>query len=134
MVVVDASVVIAAFCPDEASVRGSSLMLRAMEAGAMAPALFPYEIANVLLVKHRRRVLDASQRQEISALIAVAPIEIVHVPAAHTLGAVGDIANALAISAYDAAYLELARSHRAALATLDDRLAAAARHLSIEVL
>lgn len=134
MVVIDASVVIAAFCPDESSVRASAMMLKAMEDGAIAPAIFPYEIANVLLVKQRRKILTASQRQDISAVIAGAPIEIIAPDSAHVIGEVGALADKLAISAYDAAYIELAKMHHATLATLDLRLASAANKIGLQLL
>jgi predicted nucleic acid-binding protein len=86
-----------------------------------APALMPFEIANVCLNKIRRR---PEQRDSLIAgfsLLAHMGIEIVDVDHAAALA----LAERTNLTAYDASYLWLARALDADLVTLDRRLEAA---------
>ena len=86
-----------------------------------APTLLDYELANVCLTKIRRQ---PGQREALRAAYRLAHrlnIEAVAVDHAATL----DLAEATGLTAYDAAYLWLARSLGGELVTLDRKLAAA---------
>jgi predicted nucleic acid-binding protein len=92
----------------------------------VAPVLLSFEIASVCLKKLRS---SAQQREALLAaftLYARMPIEVVEVDHADTL----QLAEAVGLSSYDAAYLWLAQKLAAELVTLDRRLqaAGAARH------
>jgi predicted nucleic acid-binding protein len=56
--VIDASIVIAALSPDEASDHALDRIAPFMQGGGHAPALWPFEIANVFLFKHRRKSIS----------------------------------------------------------------------------
>jgi predicted nucleic acid-binding protein len=95
---------------------------RLTDARLAAPTLLDYELANVCLTKIRRQ---PSQREALRAALGLAHrlnIEAVAVDYAATL----DLAEATGLTAYDAAYLWLARSLDGELVTLDRKLAAAA--------
>ncbi len=134
MVVVDASVVIGATSPDEGLPNALSLVARAFEAGAIAPALFAYEIENVLLVKERRRAFSPSDRQRTSDVIASLPIDVRGLDPQRVRNRIAPLATRTGLSIYDAAYLDMAIEMGAPLATLDRRLSASARAEGVELL
>ncbi|MDR0847738.1 MAG: type II toxin-antitoxin system VapC family toxin, partial [Propionibacteriaceae bacterium] len=59
-VVVDASVAAAWFLQDEATQFTDSILVRASRDGLVVPALWRFELANVLLVCQRRGRLDSA--------------------------------------------------------------------------
>lgn len=86
-----------------------------------APALLDFELANVCLVKIRRR---PGQRDALRAAFRLLPrlrVETIAVDPAAVL----DLAEATGLTACDASYLWLARALGAELVTLDRRLEAA---------
>jgi predicted nucleic acid-binding protein len=102
---------------------------------AIVPALWHLEMSNGLVVAERRSILtpaDVDQAViDIEQLVAQAvDIDSDVVPARQAL----TTARAFQLSAYDAVYLDLARHKRLPLATLDDKLRAAAARGGIELL
>ena len=67
-------------------------------------------------------------------LLAALPIDVESASLAQALGSITDVARANQLSAYDAAYLDLARRLALPLATLDRHLAAVAVQLGVEVI
>lgn len=87
----------------------------------VAPTLLRYELASVCtakLIRHPQRADEIQQGYRLLGQLAIEYIE----PDWATLPA---LARRWALSAYDAAYLQLALARNAALITLDARLAAA---------
>jgi predicted nucleic acid-binding protein len=103
-----------------------AIALRLEEHKLAAPALLGFEIANVCLKKLRRNPEMREVLLAAFAMYAPMSIETVEVDYADTL----QLAEALGLSSYDAAYLWLARTLAAELVTLDRRLhtAGATRH------
>lgn len=119
MIVGDASIVASWFMPDEQPV-GIAVLA---ESTVLVPTLFWFEFRNLLLVSERRGRISPEQTATILAELAHLPLEIDDQPLEHrVLG----LARRHRLSAYDATYLELAERRGARLATLDQRLAAAA--------
>jgi predicted nucleic acid-binding protein len=104
------------------------------EAGAFAPGLWPLEALNGLLVTERRGRLDASRRQRLAGFLHALPISLDGETASQAWTTTAGLAARFALSAYDAAYLELAQRHHLPLATLDRDLRAAATALGLTVL
>jgi predicted nucleic acid-binding protein len=115
--VIDASAV-AAVLFDEAE---AEPILASISGILIAPRLLPYELARVCTTKLLRRPSDAEAIHARYALFAELDIELSE-PDWATLP---QLAVQCALSAYDAAYLQLALQQRAPLVTLDARLAAA---------
>lgn len=130
--VLDCSVTMAWVFSDEASAATDGLRDALLETRAFAPALWPVETSNALLVATRRGRIAPDEWPRIRAHLAALPIEVDSVSATHTWGVVLDLASEHGISAYDATYLELAVRLRLPLATLDQRLADAARATDVE--
>jgi predicted nucleic acid-binding protein len=104
-------------------------------ARAVVPALWHLEMSNGLVVAQRRSILTAADVDQ-----AVIDLEQFVTQAVDTETSVVSVRQSLAtsrafqLSAYDAAYLDLARSQRLTLATLDDRLRAAATQAGVSLL
>ena len=78
--------------------------------------------------------LDASRRQRLAGFLHALPISLDSETASRARTMTAGLAERFALSAYDAAYLELAQRHRLPLATLDRELRAAASALGLAVL
>jgi len=128
--VVDCSAFLPLCFEDEASEISEAMLERVVKAGAMVPAIWWYEIRNVLVVNERRGRIEASQSEEFLSLLGRLPLSIVM---EEQPGLVLRFARAYSLSAYDAAYLALAREHALPLATLDQRLADAAARAEVAV-
>lgn len=93
------------------------------------PAVWPYEFANALAVLERRKLLTAALADEIvrHAAKLIVRIDAPPAPAATLLA----LARRHGLSAYDAAYLELAQRLGIPLAAKDSPLSAAASRLGL---
>jgi len=104
-------------------------------ARAVVPALWHLEMSNGLVVAQRRSILTAADVDQ-----AVIDLEQFVTQAVDTETSVVSARQSLAtarafqLSTYDAVYLDLARSQRLTLATLDDRLRAAATQAGVSLL
>lgn len=132
--VIDASIVASHALPDESSERADAIVRLIDENGAEAPNFFPIEIANALLLAQRRKRIDQNARLETLATIAALDIRLDQETAPRAWDSISDLAADQKLTAYDAAYLELAQRKRLPLATLDSRLADAARAIGVSLL
>ncbi len=125
MFVLDASVALAWVFDDEASEVADRILDRLEREPAIAPAHWPLEIGNALRTAERRGRLQASELPRLRVMLTALPIEIVPVELSTAIGGVLDTARAHDLTAYDAAYLDLAYVRDLELATVDRRLRAA---------
>jgi predicted nucleic acid-binding protein len=132
--VLDCSVALAWVLPDESGTAADSLMERLLDDVAVVPSIWQLEVANVLLVAQRRGRLTRKQAAEALRRLRDLPIEPDASAADSTLPDVMSLAERLDLTAYDAAYLELSKRLDAPLATLDQRLRAAAGRIKVPVL
>jgi predicted nucleic acid-binding protein len=132
--VLDNSVALTWCFEDERTPATTALLERVGEAGAFAPGFWPLEALNGLLVAARRGRLDSSRRQRLAGFLRALPISLDGETASQAWTTTVELAERFALSAYDAAYLELAQRHRLPLATLDRDLRAAATALGLTVL
>ena len=95
---------------------------------AVVPNLFALEAANVLVKSLKRGLITEASAREFLALLAELNIETDATTHERALHDTLNIAIAHDLSAYDAAYLELALREGLPLATLDDALSAALAH------
>ena len=128
--VLDASVAATWLMPDEADSRAETAFALLPESGAVAPGLWWFEIRNIFLTNERRGRLDGGQASRALALLEALPIALDH---AANGSALLTLAREHKLTAYDAAYLELAQRENIALATLDEALARAARATGVPV-
>jgi predicted nucleic acid-binding protein len=126
MLVIDASICAAWVFPDERTEQVEGVLARVVADGAIVPAIWSLEIANTLLVGERRGRLTSEQVRRGVELYAQLPLT-VDVPSRQTdFGSVMPLAKLRGLTSYDASYLELALRTASELATLDERLRAAA--------
>jgi predicted nucleic acid-binding protein len=133
--VVDASIGIAWVHPAQTTTQSQGLLdLVASGAVVRAPALWPLETANALLVLTRRRKLTDEER--VTALAALAQMSVVldYEMAALAFGKLSDLATRHGLSVYDAAYLELALRKKLAIACRDGPLRTAAKRARVKLL
>ena len=130
--VIDASVTMPWFFPDEATPFTERLLNALGTQALWAPTLWVLECTNVLQSAQRRRRIDAHRRMEIAGELSELPVRLdSQVPDFVTLDRLADTHG---LSAYDAAYLELARRRSFVLVSLDARLIAAAHAVGHPVL
>ena len=132
--VLDCSVTLSWLLPDERDTATDALVDELERTTAVVPAIWPYEVANALLVAQRRARIDDDDLIRVRGALAALPIEVEAVAGTHVLSVVSDLGRRLDITSYDAAYVELAARRRLPLATLDARLRKACAALKVEVL
>ena len=132
--VVDASVALAWALPDESSAYADAVLAVVERDGLRVPELWAREVANGLAVAYlRKRITSADER---AFLAALSDLRIEVEEAASALTVVRDgTAAALryGLTAYDAAYLDLASRGRLILATLDTPIRKAAEQAGITI-
>jgi predicted nucleic acid-binding protein len=133
--VADSSVGIAWIHPSQANELTKNLLEEAKNGAAIyVPALWHLEIANALLVAVRRKLLSEAQRQTGLTLLSQLRIIIDDETNRLAFSTISEMAAKHSLSAYDAAYLELARRKSLPLATRDEPLKGAAKKLGIKLL
>ena len=132
--VLDCSVTMAWIFRDEATEATDRLREALLDTRAFVPALWPIETANALLATTRRGRVAQDEWPGIRAHLDALPIEVDPVSASRTWSAALDLADAHALSVYDAMYLELAVRMQMPLATLDRALLGAARSAGVDAL
>jgi predicted nucleic acid-binding protein len=132
--VLDSSVALAWFLPDEDSTTVDALADRLENDYAVVPAIWPLEVGNALLVAQRRgRIKDEEIARFVNAIGAL-PIEIDPSSASTKLLPIVELAKKHGLTTYDAGYIDLAQRRALALATLDAKLRAACEALNLALL
>lgn len=129
--VIDASVVLAWYFEDEVSAYADRVLDLVVDGGGIVPSIWPLEVANALAIGERRRRLSSAKVASAVDALQDLAVELHEVPIWQALGPVLDLARTHKLSAYDAAYLELAIREGLPLATQDDDMRAAARSAGI---
>jgi predicted nucleic acid-binding protein len=129
--IVDASVAAGWLLPDEKTEIADALSMRMQSEDALAPDLFWHEARSLLVTALRRnRIPEAAVYISLERLATI-PLRNAGASDGVT---VARLAIKHSLSAYDAAYLDLALREHLPLATLDKKLAAAAIAENIPVL
>ncbi len=119
--IVDASVVVRGFFPDEEGHVEAQALIRAyahQELKLLAPTLLPYEVTNAILQAIKRARIDAEKGREILTTFQALSIPTAEPSWQRAL----ELARAYDRSAYDGAYLALAQERGIRLVTGDRRL------------
>lgn len=121
--ILDSSVCLSWFFPDERTAFTDAALDVAANEECWVPSLWRLEFSNALLVAERKRRLTRAERlqmlDEASRLSLRVDAQV------HDLRQISSLADRHGLSAYDAAYLELALRLGAPMITLDRELAAA---------
>lgn len=129
--VLDASICAVWALSDESHPMADATMVRLKTEYALVPALWWFEIRNVLTTSERRKRITAADSQEFLVFVAGFPIR---EESERDEAAIFGFARKYQLSFYDAAYLELARRYEIPLATLDSALRKAAEAAKVPLL
>jgi predicted nucleic acid-binding protein len=129
--IIDASMAAAWLLPDEFDPSCDTLLQNLVGTPARTPSLFWYEVSNILVMAERRKRIEPGEALLALGRLRRLPIEQTHVARDEDIFA---LASAHGLSAYDATYLAAALEEKLPLATLDRKLADAARMRSIALL
>ncbi len=133
--VLDASIAVS-WCFEDEQTSYTERMLDRLAGGAEAvvPSLWPFEIAHALVTAERHKRLTAAQSTVFLEHVGSFDITVDVAPLSRIFGRVVDEARQWRLTAYDAAYLELALRQGLPLVTLDDTLKKAAHAMGVRVL
>jgi len=131
--VIDNSVVMAWCFGDEDSTYADDVLGSLESKEAIAPAIWPLETGNVLVVAERRKRLNESDSIRFLALINDLPIHVIQEPPERMTKEILALAREKQISTYDASYLDLAMRKGLPIATQDSGLKKAAKACKVPV-
>jgi predicted nucleic acid-binding protein len=130
--VLDASVAVAWCFPDESTVFTEGVLdLFASGTEAITAAIWPFEVANALLMGERRKRISVAQVTTVLQRISALPIAVETIRTDTAFGQILSVARQEQLTEYDAAYLELALREGLPLASLDNGLRRAARNAGV---
>jgi predicted nucleic acid-binding protein len=133
--VADASVGIGWIHPSQATDFTRRLLQDAKGGAAVhVPSIWHLEVANALLVAVRRKLMTEVHRQVGLALLVQLRLIIDHETSQNAFSAISELAVKYSLSAYDAAYLELARRKSIPLGSRDESLRIAAKKTGVKLL
>ena len=131
--VADASFCGAWILADESSDKAEHLLSLIVQGSValVVPALWHYEMNNLLRSAHKRRRLSEEDAREALETLNQVPLTIEDLPEGPARKRILHLALQFDLSSYDAAYLELADRHKIPLHTADAKLNATAKHLGL---
>jgi predicted nucleic acid-binding protein len=132
--VVDASMTLSWCFWDEATPRSRAVLAALQTRYAVVPAVWPFEIANGLVIAERRKRIRPDQIAEFLETLRRLPIQVERCEAVWLCQSAVRLARELQVTAYDAAYLDLAKREQLSLATLDYDLQKAGAALGVAAL
>jgi predicted nucleic acid-binding protein len=116
---------------DESNEYTDRILENLKDSTALVPAIWVYEVANVLLIARRKKRITESESSRFMDALLQLPIvvdSILNLQAMHTLSL---LAAEQGLTIYDASYLELAIKEKIPLFTLDQKLVQAAKNMRI---
>ena len=129
--VLDCSVTMAWCFEHEADAYARAVLTSVPRGPAVVPPLWLLEVPNVLLVAERRRRITRPDGLRFLDLLTELPLVIADPEGIAGMRALVALGRDLGLSAYDAAYLHLARREGMPLATRDQALRSAARRAGV---
>jgi len=132
--VVDCSVVMSWCFEDESDEYSDRILELLADAQATVPAIWPLEVANVLLAGEKRKRLSAADSARFIELLDELPIYVDSETPDRAMKEIMSVGREQALSSYDAAYLELAMREGIPLASKDKELCAASVRCGVKIL
>ena len=132
--VLDASVVLTWCFPDEnaATAQHVAGMFKQGDT-AVAPSFWPHEVLNALLVGEKRKRISKELVGSFLDDLATLPIVLDQFPASVVFDRIQHLSREHGLTAYDAAYLDLALGSGLPLATLDEDLVRACKRARVRL-
>ena len=129
--VLDASVAVSWFSAEERDDDSLAMAAAVTEHGAIVPALFRWEVQNAFMTAARRKKISLDEAAIHLESLAELDLQVDDFSLKSPLTAGLGLANRFNLTAYDAAYLELAQRQSLPLMTRDKRLRHAAAELRL---
>ena len=133
-IVVDASVALAWALPDESSAYAEDVLTAAHAEGIYVPGLWAREVANGLTLAYRRRRMTITDQDAFLDALSSLNIRVDNPIVIDSVRRSSTAAAKYELTAYDAAYVELASRLELKLATLDGRMRQAARNAGVSLI
>lgn len=133
--VVDASVVLTWCFPDENSALAERVAQMFKEGdSSIAPSFWPHELLNALLVGEKRKRISGDLIRAFLTDLATLPIVLQESQADAVFDRIQSLSREHGLTAYDAAYLDLAQTNGLPVATLDEDLMRACARTGVELI
>jgi predicted nucleic acid-binding protein len=132
--VIDASIVLSWCFPDENAALAQHVadMFKQGDS-ALAPSFWPHEVLNALLAGEKRKRISREMAGSFLEDLAVLPIFLQELPAKIVFHRIQSLSREHGLTAYDAAYLDLALDSGIPLATLDEDLLRACNKANVGI-
>jgi predicted nucleic acid-binding protein len=131
--VIDCSLAMAWYFKDEATPYTNAVRASLATERAVVPALWPLEVANVLLMGERRKRSNEARATKWLRYLRALPIAVDQETPFRAFDPILNLARSHKLTAYDAAYLELAVRRGIPLSTLDSELKKAAQAVGVTI-
>ncbi len=132
-IVIDACIALAWCFPDETSASADAVLVAMEGHTILVSAVWSLELANAVLTGERHKRLSQLEIKSFTELLSNLTIVIDAQTTGEHIANVVPLARAHNLSAYDAAYLELAIRRSAPIATLDNKLQRAAKQEGVRI-
>ena len=132
--VIDNSIVMAWCFEDESTKYTDAVQEMLINHRAFVPAIWPLEVANVLLVAERIKRISKADSGRFIALLSQLPIEVGQSNPDRVFHDTLNLARQHKLSSYDASYLALAIRMGLPIASLDKAIIRAAKSIKIGIL
>jgi predicted nucleic acid-binding protein len=132
--VIDNSIVMTWCFEDEASDYTDAIQELLIDNKAFVPAIWPLEVANVLLVAERKKRISKAASGHFIALLSQLPIEVGQTESNRIFHDTLFLARQYQLSSYDASYLDLAICKGIPIATLDKAIIRAAKDIKVQLI
>ena len=130
--VLDASVVLTWCFPDENTDLAQQLADRFKHGDtALAPSFWPHEVLNALLAGEKRKRISREMIRSFLDDLAVLPVTLEQIASRIVFDRIQTLSRKYGLTAYDAAYLDLAFENGLALATSDEALIGACKSAGV---
>ncbi len=129
--VIDCSIVMAWYFTDESDPYADRVARQLPDRVALVPLNWPLEVANTLLIGERRKRSTQTQAAKFIRNLSALPITVDDETNLYAWNTILSLARDQNLTAYDAAYLELAIRRNLPMATLDDKLKTAAQAVGV---
>ena len=122
-IVTDASVALAWCFPDDANEYADRILVALEERAILVPALWSVEITNAVLIAERRKRIKPPEIRRFVELLDGLTVILDSQSVTESVSNILPIAREYGLSAYDAAYLDVAVRHRGAAGHFRQRVA-----------
>lgn len=129
--VLDCSVTMAWLFEDVTSVMTDAILEKLEKSTAIVPAIWPLEVANVLVHAVRHKRITNIQAVNFIDALAKLPIHVDEFTTSRALHSIYTLASEEKLTIYDASYLDLAIREQIPIATQDKDLLKAAKKLKL---